>query len=244
MLYWCVRQRSGPLVKECRAIRPRFGAADDSRTRAEKAAILRPRLCAVSRRPADRLEIRLAVFGFDGIFYTLTYRDAPEKFQDVRRDLRNFLGWLRRRAFGEGTRERGQPFDYAYCIEGKHSRWHVHLILRRSEFPPGAVVSGWSGHGFVDDEPLLRKDGGFWRIAEYLNKERRGGVLPVGSHPWSVSRSVLRQVPPVERWRDECGEIAVPPDAAWVGPRMTLVNNFGEYRYASWIEAEPGRVLT
>ena len=238
MLYWCTRQRAGPLVKECRAIRPRFSKADDSRARAEKAAILRPRLSAVSRRPADRLEIRLALFGYDGIFYTLTYRDGalPDKFQDVRRDLRNFLARLKRK-------KKGVPFDYAYCIEGKHSRWHVHLVLRYSDFFPAAVVSAWAVHGLADQEPLLRREGGFFRIAEYLNKERSGGPIPVGRHPWSVSRSLLRQLPPVERWRDESGEIAVPEDAVWKSPPSVIINQFGEYRFASWVERQPGTYL-
>lgn len=230
-LYWCVRQRAGPLVKECRAMRPRLSKEDDGLVRAEKAEILRPRLSAVSRRPADRLEIRLALFGYDGVFYTLTYGDyLPENFPGVRRDLRNFFGRARRY-------RKGEPFDWAYCIEGKHGdhRWHIHLILREADFPAPEVSRLW-GHGFVHGEPLLRKDGGYWRIASYLNKERRGGILPVGGHPWSVSRSLLRQLPPPERWRDSCGDIAVPENPYWRGPRLTIENRFGVYRYASWIK--------
>lgn len=233
-LFWCVRQRAGPLVKECRALRPRMSAMDDQQERAEKNQLRHPRFSVLSRRPADRLELRLALFGFDGVFYTLTYGDyLPETFADVRRDLRNFFGRVRRW-------KKGNPFDWAYCIEGKHGdhRWHVHLVLRASDFSPAEIAFLWR-HGFVDDKPLLRETGGFWRIASYLNKERRGGILPVGGHPWSCSRSLLRQLPPPERWRDTSGEISMPEEIFWRGPCENLMNEFGVYRFASWIEKPP-----
>ena len=39
---YCVRQRAGPLVKECRALRPRLSRDDSPYERAEKNKILRP----------------------------------------------------------------------------------------------------------------------------------------------------------------------------------------------------------
>lgn len=40
--WYCVRQRAGALVKECRSIRPRLSANDTPWERTEKNRILRP----------------------------------------------------------------------------------------------------------------------------------------------------------------------------------------------------------
>ena len=42
LIWTCVRQRAGPLVKECRAIRPRLSSNDTPYERTEKNKILRP----------------------------------------------------------------------------------------------------------------------------------------------------------------------------------------------------------
>ena len=69
----CVRQHAGPLVKEQRAVRPRLSQYDSPYERAEKNKILRPpRDSGVCRTRMDRLELLLALFGFDGWSYTLT----------------------------------------------------------------------------------------------------------------------------------------------------------------------------
>ena len=130
----CCRQRAGPLVKESRAIRPRLSKDDSPFERAEKNKILRPpRDSSVCRTRVDRLELLLALFGFDGWSYTLTFSDdnLPGSFKEVRDVWRRFLYKLRRW-------RRGKPFDYVYLIEGKHGdhRYHLHLTVRYSDFPP------------------------------------------------------------------------------------------------------------
>ena len=106
-VWYCVRQRAGPLVKECRSIRPRLSAGDSPWERAEKNKILRPpRDSSVCRTRVDRLELRLALFGYEGSVYTLTFdrEHEPERFQDVRRAWRSFLYRLKK--------WRGRGFDY------------------------------------------------------------------------------------------------------------------------------------
>ena len=71
----CVRQRAGPLTKECRALRPRLSKYDSREDRQEKNEILRSQHTAVDRTSVDHLELRLALFGFEGTHYTLTYDD-------------------------------------------------------------------------------------------------------------------------------------------------------------------------
>ena len=70
----CIRQRAGPLVKECRSIRPRLSSHDTIYERTEKNKILRPpRDSSVCRTRVDRLELRLALFRFEGTRYDLSF---------------------------------------------------------------------------------------------------------------------------------------------------------------------------
>lgn len=231
MTYYCTRQRAGPLTKECRSMRPRLSDNDDAWTRSEKNRILKSPHSAVCRSSTDRLELRLALFGFDGLMYTLTFApdNLPRNFRDVRRVLRAFLARLRR-AFGK------RPFDYVYIIEGKHGehRYHVHLVLNKRDFSRAQVESLWR-RGIVHAEPVLKSNGGFRRLARYLNKERADGfMIPVGRHPWSASRTLSAKLPPVERWKDSSPEIPVPAVTFWE-TSADVVNDFGEHHYKSWI---------
>lgn len=199
--------------------------------RRDKTAIIKSQHSAVCRTQVDRLELRLALFGFEGIHYTLTFDSLhlPAKFRDVRRILRAFQGRLRRWRHND-------PYDWIYAIEGKHGdhRWHIHMVLRYGDFSPAEVRYLWR-QGLVDDEPVLLKSGGYRRLAEYLNKERTDGVyIPIGRHPWSCSRSLAAKLPPPERWRDESGVIEIPGDAVWAR-RGQVVNDFGAYYYGDHI---------
>ena len=211
--WYCVRQRAGPLVKECRSLRPRLSAGDTPWEKAEKNKILRPpRDSSVCRTRVDRLELRLALFGFEGVSYTLTFdrEHEPEKFQDVRRAWRSFLYRLKRW-------KKGRPFDYVYLIEGRHGdhRYHVHLVLRYSDFSPAEVRHQW-------------------QFGE--NVEATDGItIPISARTWVCSRSLLQKLPPVERWRDVSGEIPVPEGVRCSGFYNTA-NEFGAYRYAWYIE--------
>lgn len=229
--YYCTRQTAGPLVKECRSLRPRLSANDDPWTRREKNAILRSPHSAVCRTQTDRLELRLALFGYEGTMYTLTYDNEhlPPDFPGVRRSLRAFLSRLRRA-------NRNQPFDYVSAIEGKHGdhRYHVHLVLRDSEIDRETVRSLWR-QGYVNNEPVLRQTGGFRRLARYLNKERTDGFhIPIGRHPWSCSRSLNRKLPPPTRWKDDSPVIPVPAHTLW-NETWSGHNDFGINVYAAWI---------
>lgn len=230
--WYCVRQRAGPLVKECRAIRPRLSKDDNWADRREKQEIIHSPHSAVCRTQADRLELRLALFWYEGLHHTLTYDSThlPPDFKAVRATLRAFMGRARR--FNEGD-----PFDWIYCIEGLHGdhRYHIHMVLRDSDFPPAVVRHLWTA-GDAWDEPVLMPTGGYRRLAEYFNKERTDGVwIPIGRHPWSCSRSLSHQLPPAERWRDSSGVVDIPDKVLWAR-RGQQENSFGAYNYASYIE--------
>ncbi len=213
-------------------MRPRLSPNDSLFVRTEKNKILRPpRDSSVCRTRVDRLELRLALFGFEGRCYTLTFDDEhlPEKFRDVRRVWRNFLARLKR--------WKGQRFDYIYLIEGRHGdhRYHIHLVVRSGDFTQAEIQSLWK-FGGIDAEPLLRgQRDSFRRMAKYFNKEASDGLtLPVGSRPWNCSRTLTDQLPPPERWMDTTGAIDIPGNVMLSG-RYSTQNEFGCYNYAWFI---------
>ena len=157
----CVRQRAGPLVKECRALRPQLLRTDSPEDRRDKNEIIRSKHTAVCRTQVDRLELRLADFGFHGSHYTLTCDDdhLPDRYDGMRKMFRAARVRLQR--------WHGGPFDWIGCIEGKHGdhRLHVHLVLRDEDFSPAEVRHLWTA-GRVDDEPVLLREGGYRRLAQ------------------------------------------------------------------------------
>jgi len=234
--WYCCRQRAGPLVKECRALRPRL-TAESAADEASKRELRRRENGTFERRQVDRLELRLAQMGYKSTMHTLTFDNEhlPRDFREVRAALTNFFKRAQRWRAGM---DKPPGFDYIYAIEGLHGnrRYHVHLVTRDDELCPAEVNLLWR-NGIVDNEPVLMRQGGFRRLAEYLNKERTDGfVIPIGRHPWSCSRTLTEKLSPPEKWRDTDGGIAVPDTAIWVR-RGSTENDFGCFHYASWIEA-------
>jgi len=238
LIWTCERQRAGPLVKECRAIRPRLSAEDSVYDRTEKNKILLPKGdCSICRTRVDRLELRLALFGWEGIHYTLTFdaESLPEKYRDVRKVWRAFLARAKRW-------RKIDAFDYIYLIEGKHGdhRFHIHSVFRDHQLPPAVMQYLWK-YGEVDDEPVLRgKHDSYRRLAKYFNKEATDGiVIPIGARPWVCSRSLSAQLPAPERWQDSSGVIHIPDDVYSSG-RASTQNEFGSYYYGWYIEPKTG----
>ncbi len=247
-IWACSRIEAGDLVKECRALRPRFSQFDSALDRRAKSELKRYQKCAVNRNQVDRLEIRLALMGPQSTHYTCTFDAShlPDDFPGVRRSLRAFFSRTQRwRA--------GLPWlPYAYAIEGLHGdhRYHIHMVLRDQDISIPEVEYLW-GQGFVDHEPVLRtriyrdpqtglpvkiSDGGYRRLAEYLNKERTDGIIiPIGRHPWSCSRGLTSMVPAPVVWMDTTNVIDIPDAVVW-SRRGGIQNDFGAYYYGSWIK--------
>ena len=236
---YCCRQRAGPLVKESRAIRPRLSQYDSPFERTEKNKILRPpRDSSVCRSRVDRLELLLALFGYDGWSYTLTFGDEylPENFRDVRKRWRSFLRRLQI--------HHGDPFDYVYLIEGRHGehRYHLHLTVRYSDFPPLVVEDLWK-FGYTEGKPLLcigrNPYDTYRRTAKYYCKEQTDGVvIPIDARTWVASRHLRAQLPEPDFFRADTCQIIV-PDGCRVYGRHQVDNAFGHYNYAWYIEEDP-----
>lgn len=145
------------------------------------------------RSKVDRLELYLALFGYDGWNYDLTFDDEhlPATFRDVRNLWGRMLYRMRKR--------HPDPIDYVCRIEGLHGdhRYHIHLTVRYSDFPPVVMKDLWP-YGYVSGAPLLcvGRDpyDTYRRTAKYYCKERTDGIkIPVGVQPWAVSRSLRAQ---------------------------------------------------
>lgn len=234
----CVRQRAGPLVKEQRAIRPRLSQYDSPYERAEKNRILRPpRDSGVCRTRMDRLELLLALFGFDGWSYTLTFDEAhlPPSFAEVRLCWRRLLYQMKK--WHDGVTP-----DYVYLIEGRHGdhRYHMHLTVRYNDFPPMTMEDLWRQGYIISSQPLLLGAfDSYRRTARYYCKERSDGiVIPIDARTWVASRSLARQLPPPEYFRSNSGRIEIPDDCRVCG-RYTVDNGFGHYQYGWYIEQDP-----
>ena len=228
----CIRQRAGPLVKECRYRRPTLSKADLPNVRREKNEILHLlRNSSFRRTPVDRLELMLALFGYHGRVYCLTFEEdhLPPDFQSVRRIWRNLLNAMKR--------WHKNQFDYIYAIEGKHGdhRYHIHLVLRDEDFMPAEVRLLWPGGHVEHEQLLLSKADNYRRTARYLTKERTDGVvLPIGSRTWVASRSLYAKLPPPQKLPVKSGRISIPSACRRLGQEAKS-NPFGEYRYAAYM---------
>lgn len=91
--WYCVRQRLA-FGQGVPAIRPRLSKDDNRSDRREKQEIIHSPHSAVCRTQADRLELRLALFWYEGLHHTLTYDSThmPPDFKAVRATLRAFMG--------------------------------------------------------------------------------------------------------------------------------------------------------
>lgn len=235
--YVIVRQRAGYMVKafvtDNYSYLERYG-------RRAAAKRCRP---AFSRTSVDRLELRLALFGFDGIFYTLTFDkdNVPPDWAGVKKAWERFLKRLKRC--------RGSPVDYyVYRIEGLHGghRWHLHVFLRQQDFSSAEVQQAWDGQGEIWAETwnrarvLATSDvdfRGYRGLATYITKE----VPEVGRHPWGCSRSLSKHIPPPTVTPSSTGAIRPPPGAV---PMLSeekscpRLGSWGVYGYSRYLLPE------
>lgn len=242
--WYCTRQRAGPLVKECRALRPRFESDDTQIEHSGKSAAKRYIRTAVNRSSIDRLEERLAVIGWDATQYTLTFDDEhlPQRYADLQRAQRSFVKRDRRWRESVG---RIPDFDWISVLEGLHGdhRYHIHFICDYNALSPAEVSHLWRGGDIVDASPVLLNKEGFRRLAVYFHKERRDGyVIPVGKQPFTCSRTLSAKLEPPQRWRSEDGAIEPPEDAICFSTPThrpePFDNGWGAFYKLSWLEPD------
>lgn len=228
----CVRQQAGPLVKEYREIRPWRSASDTREEREAKAEIEKVRRSVTNRKPVNRLELLLALFGRTGYHHVLTYDDEhlPSTYADVQHTFNTF----RRRAIYHRHK---QPFDYIYLIEGRHGahRYHIHAILRSEDFSSEDIKALWR-NGNVKTLPVFKEKHGYRPLAKYFVKEGTDGIIiPINRHPWVASQTLYKKLPPAEIWYADNGAIDIPDNISFPPNKNGKENAFGAFLYASYI---------
>ena len=146
------------------------------------------------KKSEDKLELYLALFGYAGAHYVLTFRDAdlPDSFGGVRQCFRAFLTRVRRW-------EPSALQKYVYAVEAghEHGRWHIHFVADARELSMEDAAGLWR-YGFVNpgrsDYPVLRREDGYRGLAEYFCKPDE--FIPLGKHPWGVPRGMKSMIPP------------------------------------------------
>lgn len=129
--YCIVKQRAGPLVKVFSTDRACFLRKNGECIRSRCGP-------AMSRTTVDKLELRLALFEYDGVFHSLTF--APENLPANRKEVQQIWNTYLKRLKRWGS---GRPVDYVYRIEGLHDSLHIHVFLRNSEYPAVLVRRLW-----------------------------------------------------------------------------------------------------
>lgn len=231
-----VTQRSGPLTKT---------SVTDRHSRILWAT---RQQCRASPFPAplmwsdseDKLELYLALFGYHGAHYVLTFRDEdlPPDFGGVKRCFSSFLKRVRR--WSPEVRR------YIYAVEAGHERgrWHIHFVADERELPMPAMEYLWR-FGMVNpgylEYPVLCRSGGYRRLAHYFCK--RDTMIPLGKHPWGVARGMRQMIPP-PTVRVTTRRPPVPRETFWSSARvepMVKINGQWSERIerSDWI-AMPG----
>ena len=230
--------RAGPLVKELRMIRPRFFAGDSWEARREKEWILD--FCSLNRSPADKLELRMALFGWDGVHYRLSFDDRylPGNYAGVQKEMSLFFLRCRRWRQKQGW-DRG--FDYIRCIEGLHGdhRWHVHMVVSSRDFSQEDIAALW-GRGDVFCEDVLLDCTGYRRLARYFLKERMDGLLkPLDKR--SVTCSASLAIPEARCSLVKSGRIRMPADAICVQEPSAYSSRWGSFNYCKYLLPDKSR---
>lgn len=209
--YVIVRQQAGPFVKAYATDRRSFVKWNRGRSPGEARRRCGPAMCRTS---LDKLEIRLALFGYDGVFYTLTFapEHTPKDYKETKARWEAFLKKLKR--WRKSLRAKEAPdlskeFDYVYRIERLHGNWHLHCFLRYSDFPSVVVRWLWDW-GEAEEEPWTYKrvhdEGGYRGLAIYFTKE----VPEVGRHPWGTNRGLTKLIPDPKISFSKSGQILTP----------------------------------
>lgn len=230
--YVIVRQQAGPFVKAYATDRRAFVKWNRGCSPGEARRRCGPAMCRTS---LDKLEVRLALFGYDGVFYSLTFapEQTPESYAETRRRWDAFVKRLKRwRA--DLPNAPASDFDYVYRIERLHDNWHLHCFLRDSDFPPAVVRWLWEW-GEAYDVPWTRKrvhsEGGYRGLAIYFTKE----VPEVGRHPWGASRSLSRKLPQPSISFSKNGQIRTPKGSVLLPVKAPGKTPWGVFQYCRYL---------
>lgn len=151
---------------------PIFGRQQEQRARAAKQQITKEAMERHNLEAAKRRIARLANCNFDDndLHVTLTYRQAPA-FEQVQKDVRNFLRRVKRIRDKRGLTE----LKYIYAIEdnedGIKKRIHAHVLL--SGGVDRAEIEGLWARGYANCDRLRPDENGLEAVARYIVKSTK-----------------------------------------------------------------------
>lgn len=189
--------------------------------------------CWCRKTKTDKIELYLACIGWHAKHYVLTYEaiQDPAKYGEVQKDFDRFRRAVKRR--------RGDVFAYLYAVEGLHgeAEWHVHIVVDSRELTYDDLMACWCGGGVREAQPQISKrKGGFRGLAKYLTKEPKDGKRkPLDIRGWGVARVVKDRLPPPVRSQADSPVYDVPDGSTQVYRSPPVVNEFGEYRYVTYL---------
>jgi len=177
---------AGPRL-ECE-IYPAWGKSDTGRARAAKQNITPTKQKRLNDKRAMRHLAQLmdANFTDRDIHMTLTYRGDPPMLDEARKDMRNYIGKLKR------YREKAalDPLKYIWVMEGGwestggfgKQRLHIHMITNGG-ISREDLEAMWQ-RGYANADRLQPNEKGLEELAAYISKQRQYG------RRWCASRNL------------------------------------------------------
>lgn len=167
-------------------IYPIWGRETMAKARAAKQNTSRAVVQRYNEERAKRYLVQLADANFsaEDISLTLTYNGTPPEYEQAQKDVRAFLGKVRRR-----RKKAGLPdLKYIYTIEGDEDgnkkRIHIHMLinggLAREE-----LEALW-GNGYANADRLQPDENGLEAIVRYLTKQQKN------RRKWAASKNLKK----------------------------------------------------
>lgn len=167
-------------------IYPIFGRAETGRLRAARSSATPEAVRRLNEERSRRYVVQLADanFGAEDISLTLTYNGTPPEYEQAQKDVRNFLGRVKRARKRAGL----DALKYIYTIEderdGQAKRIHVHMLMNggldRSE-----LERLWS-KGYANADRLQPDENGLEAIARYITKQQKN------RRKWAASQNLKK----------------------------------------------------
>jgi len=137
----------------------------------------------------------IGMMNIDDVWKKWQAQKLPEGVEDVRRDVRNMLGRIRRRMRAKG--EDGRDLKWILRIEeddkldafGLPTRYHIHMLIEAEGLSQSEIADEWR-FGFTRCDRFDLVHDGAARIARYITKNKRGGRWV--SHSRNLKKPVER----------------------------------------------------
>lgn len=137
----------------------------------------------------------VGMMNIDDVWKDWHARKLPEGVEDVRRDVRNMLGRIRRRMSSKGQDDRGLRWilrieeDDKLDAFGLPTRYHIHMLIEAEGLSQSEIADEWR-FGFTRCDRFDLVHDGAARIAHYITKNKRGGRWV--SHSRNLKKPVER----------------------------------------------------